>query len=145
MKNREPQKDRESVGAQPKWQLITLLCIIGYEAAGALSGGVLLVLAPDGRLMDMQIEIMHGFFQDFQLPGLMLIGLGILNAAAFIAVLSRSRLNWILAAVALGGLVIWFVVEIIVLQGVHWLHLMWGLPVILGCFMIFLPVSLRKK
>jgi hypothetical protein len=32
----------------------------------------------------------------------------------------------------LGGLVIWFWVEIAILQQLHWLHFMWGLPVIVG-------------
>jgi hypothetical protein len=121
---------------QPRWQRITLLVVLGYETAGALSGGFLLALAPDGRLMDMPIEIMHGFFKDFLLPGIMLIGLGILNASAFIGVLLKNRYGWLLSGLALGGLVIWFTVEIIILQEVHWLHAMWGLPVIIGCLMI---------
>jgi hypothetical protein len=121
---------------QSKWQRITLLVVLGYETAGAFSGGCLLALAPDGKLMDMPIEIMHGFFKDFFLPGLMLIGFGILNAAAFIGVLLKNRYDWLLSGLALGGLVIWFTVEIIILQEVHWLHAMWGLPVIIGCLMI---------
>ena len=121
---------------QPAWQHIILLVVLGYETAGALSGGILLVLAPDGRLMDMPVEIMHGFFKDFFLPGLILIGFGILNATAFIGVLVKNRSAWLLSGLALGGLVIWFTVEIIILQEVHWLHVMWGLPVIIGCLMI---------
>ena len=124
---------------QPRWQLITLLSVLGYETAGALSGGILLALAPDGRLMDMPVEIMHGFFKDFLIPGFMLIGLGILNASAFITVLLKNRNGWILASLALGGLFIWFTVEIIILQEFHWLHAMWGLPVIVG-IMVTLPL-----
>ncbi len=124
---------------QPRWQRITLLSVLGYETAGALSGGILLALAPDGRLMDMPVEIMHGFFKDFLIPGFMLIGLGILNAAAFITVLLKNRNGWILASLALGGLFIWFTVEIIILQEFHWLHAMWGLPVIVG-ILVTLPL-----
>ncbi len=130
---------------QPKWQRITLLCVLGYETAGALSGGILLALAPDGRLMDMPVEIMHGFFQDFLIPGFMLIGLGILNAAAFITVLLKNRNGWILSGLALGGLVIWFTVEIIILQVFHWLHAMWGLPVLLGCAMMIPLIPHNQK
>jgi len=136
MKKRKYDIVSNQIVDQPGWQRITLLSVIGYETVGALSGGFLLALSPDGRLMDMPVEIMHGFFKDFLLPGLMLIGLGILNAAAFIAVLFKNRTGWFLSGLALGGLVIWFTVEILILQEIHWLHAMWGLPVIIGCLMI---------
>ena len=129
---------------QPRWQRITLLTVLGYETAGALSGGMLLALAPDGRLMDMPVEIMHGFFKDFLIPGLMLIGLGILNAAAFITVLLKNRNGWIFSSLTLGGLFIWFTVEIIILQEFHWLHAMWGLPVLAG-IMVTIPLVISRR
>ena len=129
---------------QPRWQRITLLTVLGYETAGALSGGILLALAPDGRLMDMPVEIMHGFFKDFFTPGFMLIGLGVLNAAAFITVLLKNRIGWILSSLALGGLFIWFTVEIIILQEFHWLHAMWGLPVLVG-IMVTIPLVISRR
>jgi hypothetical protein len=121
---------------QPSWQRITLLIVLGYEGLGALAGGSLLVAAPDGRLMDMPVEIMHGVFNDFLIPGIILFGLGILNTAAFISVLRRSRIDWLLAGLGLGGLAIWFIVEIAILQEFHWLHAMWGFPVVAGCLLI---------
>lgn len=141
----ESKRDLKQVVNQPGWQRITLLSVLGYETAGALSGGILLALAPDGRLMDMPVEIMHGFFKDFLMPGFMLIGLGILNAAAFITVLLKYRNGWILSILALGGLVIRFTVEIIILQEFHWLHAMWGLPVIIGCLMVISLIPHNRK
>jgi hypothetical protein len=132
---------KEHIVRQRKWQRIILLCVIGYEAAGALAGGSLLIAAPDGRLMDMPVNIMHGFFRDFLIPGLILLGLGFLNTAAFFAVLIRIRTDWILAGLALGGLAVWFIVEIIILQKLHWFHIMWGLPVVLGILMTIPMVS----
>jgi hypothetical protein len=117
---------------QPAWQRVILLFVLGYEAAGCLSGGGLLVAEPDGRLMDMPVEMMHGFFPDFLIPGLILIGFGILTTAAFVAVLRRTRYDWLLAGLGLGGLAVWFLVEIAVLRELHWLHAMWGLPVLAG-------------
>ena len=134
----------KNLADQSGWQRITLLSVLGYETAGALSGGILLALAPDGRLMDMPVEIMHGFFKDYLIPGFMLIGLGFLNAAAFITVLLKNRKGWILSSLALGGLVIWFTVEIIILQEFHWLHAMWGFPVIVGCIMIILKFRINQ-
>ena len=76
---------------QKKWQRIILLVVLGYEGLGALVGGALLVASPDGRYMDMPVAMMHGTFQDFLIPGVILFGLGLLNVAAFFAVLRRSR------------------------------------------------------
>jgi len=117
---------------QPRWQRIILLSVLGYEAAGALLGGSLLVAAPDGRLMEIPVYIMHGIFRDFLIPGLILLGLGVLNAAAFVTVFRRTHADWVLAGLALGGLTVWFGVEIAVLQELHWLNLIWSLPVIAG-------------
>ena len=133
----------EKILRQSTWQRITLLIVLGYEGAGALTGGGLLVAAPDGRIMDMPVEIMHGVFSNFLIPGFILFGLGILATAAFISVLRRIRIDWLLSGLALGGLAIWFIVEIAILQEFHWLHAMWGLPVIVGCLATFPLVSSR--
>lgn len=117
---------------QSAWTRVTLLIVLGYEAAGGLLGGALLVAAPDGRLMDMPVTMMHGAFPDFLIPGVILLGLGVLNAFAFVAVLRRSTRDWLMAGLGLGGFFVWFVVEIIILRELHWLHLMWGTPVLWG-------------
>ena len=121
-----------------------LLFILACEAAGALSGGILLVAAPDGRIMDMRVDIMHGVFSDFLIPGILLFGLGILNAVAFFAVIRKSRFDWIIAGLALGGLLVWFSVEIAILQELHWLHLVWGLPVYVG-ILAAIPVFASRR
>jgi hypothetical protein len=129
---------------QPRWQRIILLSILAYEAAGCLLGGGLLIAAPDGRYMDMPVEMMHGVFRDFLIPGIILFGLGILNTLAFVTVFRRISFDWFMAGLALGGLFIWFVVEIIILQELHWLHAMWGLPVLLGWVMAIPLIVLRN-
>ena len=78
---------------QSKWQRMILLFVLGYEGAGALLGSVLLVAAPDGRLMDMPVSIMHGSFPDFLIPGIILFALGIVNTVAFFAVLRKLPQN----------------------------------------------------
>jgi hypothetical protein len=118
--------------SQPRWQRIILLIVLGYEAAGCLLGGSLLVAAPDGRYMEMPVGMMHGVFLDFLVPGIILFGLGILNTLAFITVLRRNISDWFIAGLALGRIVHLVRVEIIILQELHWLHLMWGVPVLLG-------------
>jgi len=120
---------------QRRWQRIILLIVLACEGLGSLTGGALLVARPDGRYMDMPVEIMHGTFADFLIPGIILFGLGLLNVVAFFAVLRRRPTDWMWAGLALGGLAIWFLVEIIILRELHWLHVMWGFPVILGLTM----------
>jgi hypothetical protein len=104
---------------QSTWQRITLLIILGYEGAGALAGGVLLVAAPDGRIMDIPAKIMRCVFRNFLIPGFILFGLGILTTTAFIGVLHHIRIDWLLSGLALGGLTIWFIVEIVILKEFH--------------------------
>jgi hypothetical protein len=137
-------KNLRNIACQATWQRITLLIVLGYERLGALTGGSLLVAEPDGRLMDMPVEIMHGVFGNFLVPGLILAGLGILNTTAFVAVLRRNRIDWLLAGLGLGGLTVWFIVEIVILKEFHWLHAMWGIPVLVGC-LVTLPLILSRR
>lgn len=129
---------------QPVWQHIVLLVVLGYEGFGALVGGSLLVIAPDGRLMNMSVEIMHDTFPNFLVPGIVLFGLGVLSTLAFLAVLRNKYTDWIMAGLALEGFVIWFIVEIIILRELHWLHLMWGLPVLIGWLVLIPLIALRN-
>lgn len=127
------------------WPRIVLLCVLAYEGAGALLGSVLLIIAPDGRLMDMPVEIMHGTFVNFLIPGVILFGLGVLNTTAFFAVVRKWRVASALAAAGMGGMIIWFWIEIAVLLGVHWLHAMWGLPVVLGAIAVIPLIPARHQ
>jgi len=128
---------------QPWWQRAILLIILGYEGAGGILGGILLIVAPDGHLMDMPVSMMRGAFPDFLMPGILLLGMGILNVTAFISLLRRRPKDWLIAALAMGGYWIWFMAEIIILNELHWLHLMWGLPVLLGWIVTIPLIALR--
>lgn len=130
---------------QRRWQRIVVLAVLAYEGLGALAGGGLLVARPDGSLMDMPVAIMHGAFADFLIPGRILFALGVLNVVAFFAVLRRHRSAWLPATLALGGTTIWFLVEIGILRQLHWLHAMWGLPVLLGAVMATPLLPLRRR
>lgn len=130
---------------QTTWQRIMLLLILAYEGIGGLLGGILLVLGPDGHYMKMPVEIMHGYFPNFLIPGLILTSMGALTASVFFAVLFKKNIAWLLSFLSMGGYIIWFATEI-VLVGTHWLQIMWGVPVIVG-FLLVLPMVpfLHKK
>jgi len=138
------QQPAQRVSGQPDWQRAVLLIILGYEAAGCLLGGSLLIAAPDGSYMNMPVDMMYGAFRDFLIPGIILFGLGILNTFAFFTVQRRSTSDWFMAGLALGGLFIWFVVEIIIIKQLHWLHLMWAYPVLLG-WVVEIPLILLRN
>lgn len=131
------------LAVQPKGQWITLLLILGYEAAGCLLGGILLMVAPDGSLMDMPVSMMHGVFRDFFFPGTFLFELGVLNLMAFIMVFLRAKSDWLVVGLALGGLIVWFVVEISIIRELHWLHAMWGFPVLAGLVLVIPLIALK--
>ncbi len=122
-----------------------VLTVLAYEAFGGILGGLFLVAAPDGHLMDLPLEILNGAFPNFFIPGLILTAMGILNAAAFLEVLRKDKYDWILAGMALVGFAIWFAVEIAILRQVHWLHLMWGGPVLLGIWAALPLIPEGKK
>jgi hypothetical protein len=130
---------------QRKWQRASLLTVLGYEGAGALVGGSLLIAKPDGRYMDIPVTVMHGSFASFLIPGVILFLLGALNLVAFLAVWRRSLADWVAAGLALVGLAVWFIVEIVILRELHWLHAMWGLPVLwgIGVAIPLIPVGRR--
>lgn len=129
---------------QTRWQRSILLIVLAYEAAGCFTGGALLVASPNGSYMNMPVSLLQGTFNDFLVPGFLLIGLGILNTIAFVSVLHRTNNDWLWAGLALGGLLIWFIVEIIILQQLHWLHLMWGYPVLVGWAVAIPLIVLRN-
>lgn len=129
---------------QPLWARIVLLTVLAYEGAGAILGGILLIIAPDGRLMDMPVDMMNGVFRNFFIPGVILLGLGLLNSYAFVSVLRRASADWLMAGLGLGGMLIWFVTEIIILQDLHWLHIMWGVPVLWG-WLAFIPLIASRN
>ncbi|HJW29130.1 MAG TPA: DUF998 domain-containing protein, partial [Saprospiraceae bacterium] len=135
----------EKAVVQPKWHRVILLSVLGYEGAGCLVGGGLLAAAPDGRLMDMPVDMMHGTFADFLIPGLILFGLGILTTVAFFHVLRRTPIGWFMACLSLGGLIIWFWVEIAILLDLHWLHVMWGVPVLVGALATISLIPSRER
>lgn len=121
-----------------------VLAVLAYEGIGGILGGLLLTIAPDGRLMDMPTSILNGAFPDFFIPGLILTVMGILNIAAFVEVFRRGKFDWVLAGLALVGFAIWFTAEIAILRQLHWLHIMWGGPVLVGIWAA-LPMILDNR
>ncbi len=127
--------------------LIALLVLLGV---GAVPSGFLLVIAPDGHLMQMPLSMLeHSPFSDFLIPGLiLLILLGIYPLVVAYSLWKRPRWRWPdainpfrathwswAAALAAGAiLIIWIIVEMIMLRTVVFLHALclgWGVAIVL--------------
>jgi len=103
-----------------------------FLGIGALFGGGLLILAPDGRLLGMPTTLLSGTpFRSFLVPGLCLfvfVGIAPLVAAAMIL---RRQAIAPLAAVAVGlTLVGWIAAEMVALAGLG--SLAWAFYLVLG-------------
>lgn len=139
------EKTQSSLRLQPLWTRIILLFVLCFEGLGGLLGGSFLVAKPNGELMKMPVELMHGVFTDFLFPGIILFAMGIVSLFAFFRILRKLQDDWLWSCIGLCGWYIWFVVEIIILQELHWLHLMWGVPVLLGIIMAIPLIASRNN
>jgi hypothetical protein len=123
------------------WLLIVILVI---QAVGAIGGGAVLVISPDGDLMQQPLSQLEGSpFDSYLIPGLiLLVVLGIAPLVAAIGVWLRRPWAWWLAGVVGCGLLIWIAIELTIID-YHWLQPTYfgmGLAIILAC----LPRSVRR-
>jgi len=125
------------------WAWRTVLSVLAFEAIGSFIGGPLLIAAPDGRLMSIPVAELQGLFPDFLVPGLLLTALGILNTVAFFVLLRRQPSAWLWVGLALGGFLIWFIVELSVMGAKSWAQAMWGLPILIGLATAW-PLALER-
>ena len=124
------------------WMLIILQFLLGLGAA--ISGG-LLILAPDGHLMQMPLAMLSNTpFSAFLLPGILLFTfVGIYPLAVAYSLFAGpgwswpdlvnpfKTMDWVWAASLAAGVIviIWICVQMIMLGTVHFLHVLylgWG-------------------
>ncbi len=110
-------------------RLLATLCL--FAGLTALWGGAELVWRPNGSIIRLPVWVLeHTPFHDFFIPGLLLAGVvGVANTVAGVVALRRNALANRAAFVSGGILVTWIVVEMLLLQHVHWLH---GVYLLLG-------------
>lgn len=105
-----------------------LAILVGLQALSGLAGGAVLVIDPSGGLMGMPLSVLrHGPFEDFLVPGMvLLLVLGVLPAIVALGLWTRPRWrtaeplerafgehwSWIGAGVVGVGLLIWLAVEL---------------------------------
>ncbi len=129
------------------WLLILLQFLLGL---GAFVSGGLLVLAPDGSLMQMPLSMLkYSPFSNFLIPGIILSTLlGVYPLAVTYclwrkpawrwpeAISPFKHLHWCWAASLASGviLLIWITIQVLMLQSIAFLHVLyfiWGWILIL--------------
>ncbi|MBK9175626.1 MAG: hypothetical protein IPM46_04665 [Flavobacteriales bacterium] len=103
---------------------IAVIIAQGLMAVSAIPCGLMLMLAPDGRLIQLPLDsLTNSPFTDFFWPGLLLFGvLGVGHAVGLVLTLRHSA-HASRAALALGlGTIIWIVVQVIMTDPFHWMQ-----------------------
>lgn len=110
---------RTLTGTMRSWLLATQ----GFLAVNATVGGLLLMLAPDGSLLQLPRGFMHStLFADFFWPGAILFG--VLGLGHFVGLLLTVRRSPITARAALilgTGTLIWIAVQVLMTE-LFWLQ-----------------------
>ncbi len=112
-----PRPEPVPVSRPPRGQLAMLCLVTGITA---IAGGMLLVARPDGALVRIPTSALaHSPFSSFLVPGLLLLAVGISNAAAGLLVL-RDALRANESAFAAGAMLLgWIVTEMVMLRTIH--------------------------
>jgi hypothetical protein len=90
----------------------TLVALQLFLALCALLGGAALVARPDGSLLHLDLAQLHSF-TDYFIPGVVLLGLGMLNAVGAWLMAKERYLDTTVAAASGGTTVLWVAVQII--------------------------------
>lgn len=94
-----------------------------FIGLGAMAGGMMAILYPQGPGGMPVDALKNSPFTDFLIPGIILfafIGLG--NVASAVTILFRSKYQGYISSVLGWGLMIWIVVQCIMLQAIVSLH-----------------------
>jgi hypothetical protein len=134
--------------AQPHPPLVSIAkAIIALElllSVGALVGGAMMFLVPDGSAFGMPLSMLaHSGFDSFRFPGLILIVVnGVLPLISAVAM--ARGLTWAPRSVMIVGVVLvgWIVVQVALLRSFFWpLH---GTYVVLGVVLVALGLARQR-
>lgn len=101
-----------------------LLGLHAFVGLGAIGGGLMAILNPQGPGGMPVDALKNSPFTDFLIPGIILfafIGLG--NVAAAVTILLKTKYQGYISSVFGWGLMIWIVVQCIMLQSIVSLHI----------------------
>lgn len=119
-----------------------LFILVCFVAITSTISGLLMVSSLDGGILNLQYSLLQGTpFKNFRVPGILLtLFVGGTNLLAVFYNIQRhqNRYNWAMA----GGMMIsgWIIVQMIMINTVHWLHFIY-----LGAGIIIMLISFQLK
>jgi len=133
----------------------TMLILLAFLGLGAIGGGALLIISPNGTLMGMPLSLLDNSpFHSFLLPGIFLFTiLGIAPCLLIVALVRKpasifaERLNcyhdmhwaWTFSIYLAFILIAWIQLEIAFIQTISWLHTFYMFLAIIILFVALLP------
>jgi len=132
------------------------LILLGFLGLGAIGGGIVLIISPDGELLGLPLsEFKNIPFTSYLIPGIILFSiLGVIPSLLIIALLKKpeskiaEQINifndmhwsWTYSIYIAFTLIGWIHIELIFLQGVvHWLQTFYMFYAILIIIIALLP------
>lgn len=140
-----------------------LLFLLAFLGIGAVFGGGVLIISPDGKLFGMPLSLLENSpFSSFLIPGIILFTmLGLMPICTIFALIKKpkselaERMNffpdmhwaWTSGIYVAFALIIWIQVEMTFLRAVHWSHSFYMFIGISIIFVALLPQvrNLYKK
>ncbi|MBX2962216.1 MAG: hypothetical protein KF687_06865 [Cyclobacteriaceae bacterium] len=107
---------------------ILIVLLLLFNGVSACFGGYMLISKPDGSGLDMPLSFLeHSPFSNYLIPGIVLLVMnGVLSLIVAVLVIIRSvhadRYTILQGAILTG----WIVIQMIMLQTVNYLHIMFG-------------------
>ena len=92
-----------------RWWLAGILALLGLNAVVAAYG---FLRDPDGSSIGIPVEWLEGSpFETYLVPGIVLMGMGVLSLAAATLQWRRHSLAWVWSGMTGAGFVIWIIVQ----------------------------------
>lgn len=99
-----------SVQGWRRWALIAILALVSLNAIVAGYG---LVTEPSGSALGIpQDWLAESPFDDYLIPGMILLALGVLYGFAAVQELRRARSAWFWAGLSGGAMIVWIAVQV---------------------------------
>lgn len=140
---------------KPKAARNILLFLLAFLGLGALFGGGVLIISPDGQLFGMPLSMLRNSpFGSFLIPGIILfLVLGLVPILLVFALVKKpankraEQLNvfndmhwsWAYSIYVAFALIIWIQMEMFYVQSVHWSHIVYMFLAVAIIFMALLP------
>jgi hypothetical protein len=126
------------------WRKIIVILLLLIKGIGALTGGVLLMKEPDGRLLQLSLKpLINTPFHNYFIPGFVLF---VINGLLSLWTLKAFRKNstFVSRWVLLQGILLtsWIVIQILLLQTFMTIQ---GVFLVIGLVLIYLSFGLGQK